>query len=473
LAFDAGDYISYERSNDTFSLFQNGIATLVTDGNNNVSINNGNLDISALNTLTVHGATQTDNRNINITASRAFVAGEATRLGVYATGYGAIQWRPVAVTADGGAADFEIYAGDGTISDTFKMATFRYGNSQPSLIHFHVDGINALEIDASHDVTIPNGDLTVAGTLNVGTAGNFNALVINPQGLTNEGGEFVLAGAGVHHDWAMDVFVDRFRWISNGTEWLSVDNTTGAMTAPSGSISGTNLGIANDLSAGAGTIGFLTSTNGPNMQFWGGTTANPFLWVLVNNNVTSINVDQNNNVFIPNGSLDINAANTDLAIVAESGLTTTPPGSVASWFTALNAFRPIALACYRNATGAAGIFQVYSDNFGAQTVSYQINGDGTVTATSDGTLKTNVQPVLNGMDLIRKFNPVTFDWIKSGTQGIGFIAQEIQKILPVAVQAFQDSNILGLDKTALIAPIVAALKELDIRIQSIEDLETT
>lgn len=51
-------------------------------------------------------------------------------------------------------------------------------------------------------------------------------------------------------------------------------------------------------------------------------------------------------------------------------------------------------------------------------------------ATSDIRLKTNVRPMNRQLDLIKKVNPVNFDWINDGKYDYGFIAQELYKIYP-------------------------------------------
>jgi hypothetical protein len=96
---------------------------------------------------------------------------------------------------------------------------------------------------------------------------------------------------------------------------------------------------------------------------------------------------------------------------------------------------------------------------------YSNGGTLTNTNPSDLNLKTNVTPINYGLDEILKLNPVTFDWkndtINQGKQ-YGFIAQEVQKIMPDLVK---QGEYLGLDKEAIFTTLVKAIQELNDKIK--------
>lgn len=77
---------------------------------------------------------------------------------------------------------------------------------------------------------------------------------------------------------------------------------------------------------------------------------------------------------------------------------------------------------------------------------------------SDRTLKDNIQPIDDGLLLLEQLRPVRFDWKKDGTPSLGFIAQDVEKVLPEAVNT-NDSGIKAVDYGKLTAPLVAAVKE--------------
>ncbi len=79
---------------------------------------------------------------------------------------------------------------------------------------------------------------------------------------------------------------------------------------------------------------------------------------------------------------------------------------------------------------------------------------------SDESLKTNIVKIANGMDIVSQLQGVTYNWKSdpTGTQQDGFIAQDIQKILPELVTT--DSNgKLSLNKDGIMPFIVEAIKE--------------
>ena len=66
---------------------------------------------------------------------------------------------------------------------------------------------------------------------------------------------------------------------------------------------------------------------------------------------------------------------------------------------------------------------------------------------SDKRLKKNITPIQNGLDIVNQLEPVIFSWkdtisntSKRGTKDVGFIAQEVEKLIPYAVSEFSDIN---------------------------------
>ena len=87
-----------------------------------------------------------------------------------------------------------------------------------------------------------------------------------------------------------------------------------------------------------------------------------------------------------------------------------------------------------------------------------LTASSSVTATaffysSDERLKENVTPVTNALDVIDSLNGVEFDWKEDGKHDIGVIAQEVEAVIPEAVQETDGT------KTVSAAPIIAYLIE--------------
>jgi hypothetical protein len=98
-------------------------------------------------------------------------------------------------------------------------------------------------------------------------------------------------------------------------------------------------------------------------------------------------------------------------------------------------------------------------------------------STSDYRLKENVKDVKNALEIVKQIRPVTFNFIgHKDEHSTGFIAHELQQIIPEAVSGTKDGiypdgtpNYQGIDQSKLVPFLTAALQE---SIQRIEQLET-
>jgi hypothetical protein len=79
---------------------------------------------------------------------------------------------------------------------------------------------------------------------------------------------------------------------------------------------------------------------------------------------------------------------------------------------------------------------------------------------SDEKLKTNILSVNNGLDVISQLKGVTFNWKAdpTGVQQDGFIAQDVQKILPELVSKDTNGN-LSLNKDGILPYLVNAIQQ--------------
>jgi hypothetical protein len=98
-----------------------------------------------------------------------------------------------------------------------------------------------------------------------------------------------------------------------------------------------------------------------------------------------------------------------------------------------------------------------------------INTSGTTTifaTSSDYRLKENVQPMTGALARIAALKPVTYRWKVDGSDGEGFIAHELQQVVPDAVTGAKDAvdaegnpQYQGFDASFLVATLTAALQE--------------
>jgi len=87
--------------------------------------------------------------------------------------------------------------------------------------------------------------------------------------------------------------------------------------------------------------------------------------------------------------------------------------------------------------------------------------------TSDYRLKENIAPLQNALGIVQQLNPVTYTWKTSGKSGTGFIAHELQTVLPDAVvgekNAVDDKGEIvpqSIDQASLIVYLTKAIQEL-------------
>jgi hypothetical protein len=111
---------------------------------------------------------------------------------------------------------------------------------------------------------------------------------------------------------------------------------------------------------------------------------------------------------------------------------------------------------------------------GAETIANKlsISSTGTLTVTgdvvaygspSDAKYKENVKPIENALDKVMDLEGVSFDWKENSEvldikEDIGFIAQDVQKVIPELVRENEDGN-LSLRYQGLIPVLLEAMKE--------------
>jgi hypothetical protein len=120
------------------------------------------------------------------------------------------------------------------------------------------------------------------------------------------------------------------------------------------------------------------------------------------------------------------------------------------------------------------------DQTGARFVGF-INGSGTVIGSidrvtttnavqyltsSDYRLKENVQPMTGALAKVFALKPVTYTWKDGGAQDEGFIAHELQEVVPACVSGEKDAvdaegnpQYQGIDTSFLVATLTAAIQE--------------
>nr|WP_315025131.1 shufflon system plasmid conjugative transfer pilus tip adhesin PilV [Brevundimonas diminuta] len=96
----------------------------------------------------------------------------------------------------------------------------------------------------------------------------------------------------------------------------------------------------------------------------------------------------------------------------------------------------------------------------------QVRG-GTVVGESDIRLKENVATISDATQKVEALTGVTFDWKRTGSAGMGFIAQDFEQVLPALVTEDTD-GMKGVEYGPVVALLVEALKETNARVAALE-----
>ena len=95
-----------------------------------------------------------------------------------------------------------------------------------------------------------------------------------------------------------------------------------------------------------------------------------------------------------------------------------------------------------------------------------------VTTISDRRKKTNISPITNALDLACSLEGVTYEWkdkkIYGSAPRYGFIAQDVEKVIPNAVNTDSDGN-KSVNYTDVVPILINAVKTLTEKVVSLEE----
>jgi len=125
------------------------------------------------------------------------------------------------------------------------------------------------------------------------------------------------------------------------------------------------------------------------------------------------------------------------------------------------------LCMVMNRTTSTGIIVEFKYN-GSIVGTISTNGSSTsYNTTSDYRLKHDVQPLTNGLATIASLKPTSYKWNTDNSYGEGFIAHELQAVIPQAVTGEKDAvnengsiKPQGVDYSKIVVHLVAAIQEL-------------
>jgi len=101
----------------------------------------------------------------------------------------------------------------------------------------------------------------------------------------------------------------------------------------------------------------------------------------------------------------------------------------------------------------------------ASTGYYSITAANFIT-TSDRRLKSDIEPIKDGLSVLKQFT--SYEYIKDDKQDAGFIAQEVQEVIPYSVME-DDQGYLTMNDRPILAHMHKAILELEVRLKAIEE----
>jgi hypothetical protein len=104
---------------------------------------------------------------------------------------------------------------------------------------------------------------------------------------------------------------------------------------------------------------------------------------------------------------------------------------------------------------------------------YTSGSTTTYVTSSDYRLKENIASMTGALDKVSALKPVTYNWKADGSNGQGFIAHELQAVVPDCVTGEKDAVdaegkpvYQGIDTSFLVATLTAAIQELNAKVDA-------
>jgi hypothetical protein len=126
-------------------------------------------------------------------------------------------------------------------------------------------------------------------------------------------------------------------------------------------------------------------------------------------------------------------------------------------------------------TGGSSFINFQTGGTNRGSISNSGNTAVSYNTTSDYRLKENVAPMTGALATVAQLKPVTYDWISDKSKGQGFIAHELQAIVPDCVTGEKDAVdaegkpvYQGIDTSFLVATLTAAIQELSTQVTTLQ-----
>jgi hypothetical protein len=341
---------------------------------------------------------------------------------------------------------------------TAGQTTFSVPSYTPGFIDVYRNGVllGSADFTATSGTTVVLAAGATAGDL-VETISFYVSSVLNAIP--------AVAGA-VTNSYLLDGSVTPAKLSTGGLYWDTLNNVGIGTTSPSTAIGSGNLGFV--FNGGSNGVQFKLqnattgSTAADGVLLALDPTAGAYLWNYENsffafgtNNLERMRIDNTGRILFNT----LVAYNTDSLM----SVALTPGG-----YQVGTRFRPTNNNTYYP--------DVYDNNAGA-TVGYIQAGTSSTSfvTSSDYRLKDNVAPMTDALSKVALLKPCTYTWKESGEASQGFIAHELQEVVPECVTGEKDAvnedgsiKAQGIDTSFLVATLTAAIQELKAEVDSLK-----
>lgn len=253
---------------------------------------------------------------------------------------------------------------------------------------------------------------------------------------------------------------DTIAWTTGGTERMRADSSgnVGIGTSSPTFASGGGLQVKN---AGFTSVR-VTSSSSTGIDFAQDTSANGYMYnrdnaalIFGTNNTERARIDSSGNLLV--GTTSTIGTNGKFCIVATGGAT--------------NDFyvtKPSVNQYYNPA--------IFLNNAGTNVGYIQCSTTATTYSTSsDYRLKHDIEPMTGALAKVAQLKPVTYKWNSNNSTSQGFIAHELQAVIPDAVVGEKDAvdaegnpQYQGIDTSFLVATLTAAIQELKAEVDALK-----
>jgi hypothetical protein len=230
-----------------------------------------------------------------------------------------------------------------------------------------------------------------------------------------------------------------------GTASININGTVGATTASSGAFTTLSATGVTTVQAGTAALPAITTSG-----------------------------DTNTGIFFPAAdTAAISTGGSERMRIDSGGFTyincTSSVASVSSYSNiAFNGVNYFGISIKTTYAGAGSTFAAFINSAGTQQGAIYANATNTTQyqTSSDYRLKENIAPMIGALDTVAQLKPCTFKWKSDGSASQGFIAHELQAVVPECVGGEKDAvdadgnpKYQGVDTSFLVATLTAAIQE--------------